>query len=416
MNIDVEAPALASRTGLKVQVRRAGRRHLLTMLALMAPSVFFVAVFFVVPVALFMYKGVDNSDIPSYLPATVTALVEWKEGDLPPEAAFRAMAADLTVLKGQPGAALLGRRLNDIHAGYRSLIIGTARRLPDGPYVGSARDLLSGIDARWLEKAYWSTLKRQSGPLTDVFLLNAMQLVRNADGDIISVPDEQAIFYDLYARTLYVSVGVTIVCLLIGYPVAQVMASAKPETANRMLMLVLVPFWTSTLVRTTAWIILLRTEGLVNNALIWLGVTNTPIPLVYNMTGVFIAMVHVLLPYMILPLYGVLKNISPTYLKAAASLGATPFAVFRTVYLPLSMPGIAAGCTLVFVLCVGFYVTPALVGGADDQMIGYFIAYFTTQSVNWGLASALGTILLTVVVVIYFVLGRLVGFDRIRVR
>jgi putative spermidine/putrescine transport system permease protein len=194
------------------------------------------------------------------------------------------------------------------------------------------------------------------------------------------------------------------------------MAAASPAVANLLLILVLVPFWTSLLVRSTAWVILLQNEGLVNKSLMALGLVDHPLPLVFNRTGVMVAMVHVLLPYMILPLYSVMKGISINHLRAAASLGASPPRVFRTVYLPLTMPGVAAGCTLVFILSVGFYVTPALVGGPRDQMIGYFIAYFTNSAVNWGLASALGALLLLLVALSYLVLGRLVGFDRLRVR
>jgi putative spermidine/putrescine transport system permease protein len=406
----------AFRTDLQSKVRRAERRHFLKMLALMAPSVIFVAFFFLLPTALFMFKSVDNSEIPALLPKTVATVAQWEEGELPPEKSYRALVQDLSALKGTSDAALLARRLNYITPGYRSLITNTIRKLHGDVSGGSAKELLANIDQRWLERRFWATIKQQSGPLTDFFLLSAIELQRDAYGLLVSVPDDYAIFFDLYWRTFYVSIGVTLICLLIGYPVAQVMASAKPKNASKILMLVLVPFWTSTLVRTTAWIILLQNEGLVNKSLLWLGITSEPIQLVFNIIGVFIAMVHVMLPYMILPLYSVLKNITPEYLKAASSLGATPFTVFRTVYLPLSMPGIAAGCTLVFVICVGFYVTPALVGGAGDQMIGYFIAYFTNQSVNWGLASALGTLLLILIGIIYLVLGRLVGFDKIKVR
>ena len=237
-----------------------------------------------------------------------------------------------------------------------------------------------------------------------------------SEGDLEAVPSDRAIFIDLYMRTLRISLGTTVLCLLIGFPVAAVMARATGSLANLMLTLVLIPFWTSLLVRTTAWVILLQNEGLVNKSLIWLGLIDQPLQLVFSRFGVYVAMVHVLLPYMILPLYSVMKGISPHHLRAASSLGAGPLTVFRTVYLPLVMPGIVAGATLVFVLAIGFYVTPALVGGAGDQMIGYFIAYFTNSAVNWGLASALGAILLVMVVIIYAVLGWAVGLDRLKVR
>lgn len=400
---------------LRTLVRRAERQHFSRMLALMAPSVVFVALFFVVPIALFLFRSVDNAEIPKYMPRTVAEIGQWHAGDLPPEPVFRALAEDLIALKGQPEAAVLGRRLNYAVPGFRGLVTRTVRRLP-AAVPHSAIDTLADIDARWLDPTYWATLKQQSGRMTDFYLLSAMDLQRGTDGAITRVDETQAIFLSLYGRTLYTSVGVTVICLLIGYPVAAVMATAGPAAANWLLMLVLVPFWTSLLVRTTAWVVLLQTEGLVNKVLIYLGVISEPLSLMFNTAGVFIAMVHVLLPYMILPLYSVMKGVSPVHLRAASSLGAPPITVFRTVYLPLTIPGIAAGCTLVFVLAVGFYVTPALVGGPGDQMIGYFIAYFTNSAVNWGLASALGAFLILVIAAIYLVLGKVVGFDKLKVR
>ena len=400
---------------LRTLVRRAERQHLTKMLALMAPSVVFVALLFVVPIALFLFRSVDNVEIPKYLPSTVAEIGQWHEGEMPPEGVYRALTEDLIALKGEPEAAVLGRRLNYSVPGFRGLVTRTVRQLPD-TVPASARDLLAGIDERWLDPVYWATLKQQSGRITDFYLLSAMDLQRGTDGAITQVDETQAVFLSLYGRTLYTSVGVTVICLLIGYPVAAVMASAGPAAANWLLMLVLVPFWTSLLVRTTAWVVLLQTEGLVNKILIYLGIINEPLSLMFNTAGVFIAMVHVLLPYMILPLYSVMKGVSPVHLRAASSLGAPPVTVFRTVYLPLTIPGIAAGCTLVFVLSVGFYVTPALVGGPSDQMIGYFIAYFTNSAVNWGLASALGAFLILVIAAIYLVLGKVVGFDKLRVR
>ncbi|MBM6583532.1 ABC transporter permease [Microvirga sp. BT689] len=400
--------------GLRTLVRRAERRHFMTMLALMAPSVIFVALLFVIPILLFLFRSVDNAEIPTLLPKTAVALDTWRDGEIPGEPVFAALASDLHALKGSPDAALLGRRLNFAVPGYRRLITRTVTSLP-GTQMASAKETLAAIDKSWLDPVYWRTLKSQSGRITDFYLLSALDLQRGAGG-IEKVSGEQAIFMSLYGRTLYTAFGVTALCLLIGYPVAAVMAAARPAVANWLLSLVLIPFWTSLLVRTTAWVVLLQTEGLVNKVLLQLGVISEPLKLMFNTAGVFIAMVHVLLPYMILPVYSVMKGISPVHLRAAASLGANPATVFRTVYLPLTIPGVAAGCTLVFVLSLGFYVTPALVGGPGDQMIGYFIAYFTNSAVNWGLASALGVFLLLLIGVIYLALGKLVGFDKLKVR
>jgi putative spermidine/putrescine transport system permease protein len=414
-SLNTVGETLTAKADLRSLVRRAERRHFTTMLALMAPSVVFVALLFVVPILLFLFRSIDNAEIPRMLPQTVVAIDSWTQGDLPDEPVYAALASDLLALKDTPAAAVLGRRLNFAVPGYRGLITKTVRGLPE-TLVAPAKTTLVEIDEKWLDPVYWATLKRQSGRLTDFYLLTATDLTRDLDGSIESVSDDQAIFMSLYARTLYTAIGVTVLCLLIGYPVAAMMASARPAVANWLLMLVLVPFWTSLLVRTTAWVVLLQNEGVVNKLLLYFNFIDEPLKLMFNTTGVFIAMVHVLLPYMILPLYSVMKGISPVHLRAASSLGATPATVFRTVYLPLTIPGVAAGCTLVFVLSVGFYVTPALVGGPRDQMIGYFIAYFTNSAVNWGLASALGVFLILLIAAIYLALGKLVGFDKLKVR
>jgi putative spermidine/putrescine transport system permease protein len=174
------------------------------------------------------------------------------------------------------------------------------------------------------------------------------------------------------------------------------------------------PFWTSLLVRTAAWIVLLQNQGLVNRALIGLGLVDQPLQLIFNRVGVVVAMTHVLLPFMVLPLYSVMKGISPTHMRAAASLGARPATAFRRVYLPQTVPGIGAGCLLVFILALGYYITPALVGGASDQMIAWFVAFNTTQTANWGLGSALGVALLAATLALFAVYNRLIGLDRMK--
>lgn len=385
------------------------------MLALLAPSILFLAVFFVAPIGLFLFRSVDNSEVPRWLPRTVARIGEWDGSALPPEAAYRAIAEDLRALVDTTALPLLGRRLNHAIPGFRGLIIATANRVAlDRP--GSVREQLVALDARWGDPLYWQAIRRERHRLTPFYLLSALDLRQRADGSLERVPAESAVFLDLFGRTLHISAAVTLLCLLIGFPVAVTMAGSSPSVANALLILVLVPFWTSLLVRSAAWVILLQNRGLVNQALLGLGLFERPAPLVFNRTGLYIAMVHVLLPFMILPLYSVLKGIPPELTRAAASLGAGPVTAFRRVYVPQALPGLAAGSSLVFVLALGYYITPALVGGPGDQMIGYFIAYFTNTAVNWGMAAALGTILLFVVAVIYLVLGRVVGLERLAVR
>jgi len=185
-----------------------------------------------------------------------------------------------------------------------------------------------------------------------------------------------------------------VLCVLLGYPVAWTLSTLPQRWANVAMALVLIPFWTSILVRTTAWFILLQREGPVNAFLQATRIVDAPVAMIFTRFAVYVAMVHVLLPFVILPLYSVMKGIDPVYMRAAASLGAPEWKRFLRVYLPLTMPGVAAGAVMVFMLSVGFYVTPALVGGANDQMVSYFIAFFTNDTINWGMAAALASLLL----------------------
>ena len=205
-------------------------------------------------------------------------------------------------------------------------------------------------------------------------------------------------------------------CLVIGYPVAYFIAHSAPRRGRLLLVLVLVPFWTSLLVRTTSWIVLLQQQGVLNDILVWLGLVadDQRLTLVHNMTGTLVAMTHVLLPFMILPLYSVMRGIPAVQMQAAASLGASWPRAFRQVYLPQSLPGVGAGCLLVFILAIGYYITPALVGGQSGQLISNFIAYHIQSSLNWGLAAALGGVLFVAVLMLFLVYDRVLGLDRVR--
>jgi putative spermidine/putrescine transport system permease protein len=216
------------------------------------------------------------------------------------------------------------------------------------------------------------------------------------------------VFGGILLRTFGISALVTLWCLALGYPLAYWLSTLSPRRANVLMILVLVPFWTSILVRVAAWIVLLQSAGLVNRGLMAIGAIDHPLALLFNRTGVIIAMVHILLPFMILPLYSVMKSVPPTYLRAAVSLGSTPLAAFFRVYVPQTYPGIGAGALLVFILSIGYYVTPALLGGADDQMLSYYVAQYTNVNVNWGMASALGALLLAATLVLYAVYRRVV--------
>ncbi|MGH6887011.1 MAG: ABC transporter permease, partial [Geminicoccales bacterium] len=265
----------------------------------------------------------------------------------------------------------------------------------------------------WGKAETWAVVQRAAGPYSDFFLLSALDLQHDSEGDIVAAPSEQSIYLRVLGRTFWISTLVTALCLLFGFPVAYLIAHSPPRRSNLLMILVLLPFWTSLLVRSAAWIVLLQDQGIVNDLLRFFGFTDEPIRMIFNRTGVVVAMVHVLLPFMILPMVATMKTIPPSYMRAALSLGAPPAVAFLKVYLPQTLPGVSAGTLLVFIMALGYYVTPALVGGANDQMLAYFIAFYTTSSVNWGLAAALGVLLLTVTGVLYAVYSRLVGMGKV---
>ena len=213
--------------------------------------------------------------------------------------------------------------------------------------------------------------------------------------------------------TFALSFLVTAICVALGYPLAYVIAQARARMAAFLLLLVLFPIWTSLLVRCYAWLVLLQRRGLINTWLANLGLIDGPLPLMHNFTGTAIGMVHIMLPFMVLPLYAAMRAIDPDYVRAAANLGASPVKAFWQVYVPLSVPGLIAGIVIVFVLCLGFYVTPALLGGGRVMMWSMQIERNVSYYGDWGAASALGVVLLVLTLGILWVLGRLVGFDKL---
>jgi putative spermidine/putrescine transport system permease protein len=264
------------------------------------------------------------------------------------------------------------------------------------------------VDERSSELRYWQAIAKNSARWTPDYLLTAVDLRRTPAGGLDRVEPEQRVFGRILLRTFEISLVVTVICLALAYPLAYWLSTLPARRANMLMILVLVPFWTSILVRVAAWIVLLQREGLVNKTLMSLSIVNEPATLLFNRTGVVIAMVHILLPFMILPLYSVMKSVPPTYLRAAVSLGSAPLAAFFKVYVPQTFPGIGAGSLLVFILSIGYYVTPALLGGADDQMLSYYIAQYTNVDINWGMACALGAVLLAATLLLYGVYRRLV--------
>ncbi|AFK64414.1 binding-protein-dependent transport system inner membrane protein [Advenella kashmirensis WT001] len=309
----------------------------------------------------------------------------------------------------------LMQRLNFERAGFRTLIAKTARRLPFKIDPPSFQKAFEEIDPRWSDQDYWGILKNNARAQTPYYLLTALDLRQAPDGSIAAAPPDQGIFKAIYLRTFWMAAVVTLVALVLAYPLAYLLARLPARTSNLLMILVLLPFWTSLLVRTAAWIVLLQNGGLINRLLIQIGLIDAPMQLVFNRLGVYIAMVHIMLPFMILPLYSVMKGISPTYMRAAVSLGCHPLRSFWAVYFPQTLPGIGAGCLLVFITAIGYYITPALLGGPKDQMISYFIAFYTNGTINWGLAGALAAMLLLATLILYAVYSRLSGSTRLGV-
>ncbi len=394
----------ASGTDLARQLHTAERRKKLRAMALTLPLLAFLVVFFLVPLASLLVRAVENPEVADALPRTGQALSAWDRQSPPPAAAYAAVLADLSAIQETSQVGVLARRLNSEVSGARSLIMGTYRALPPDSQSLSpemAREALLAQDPRWEELPYWQAIAQNSSRWTPDYLLASVDMKRNAQGDIERVGEGEAAFSDILGRTFQISAVVTLVALLLGYPLAYWLATLSERKANLMLILVLLPFWTSVLVRIAAWIVLLQNNGLVNRFFMAIGITDAPIPLLFNRVGVVVAMVHILLPFMILPLYSVMKSVPPNYLRAAIPLRSPPLAAFFRVYLPQTYPGVAAGGLLVFITCIGYYVTPALLGGPANPMLSYYVAQYTNVEVNWGMACALGSVLLTCTLVLY---------------
>ncbi|WP_338502025.1 ABC transporter permease [Pseudomonas poae] len=399
---------------LKQRLARAERLNRWKAQALIAPLVLFLVLVFLVPIVALLFKSVGNSEVVGGLPRTVVAVTAWDGRGLPGEPVYQALSEDLGEARKNQTLGDLSKRLNMELAGYRSLLTKTARALPFAETPDSYKQALENLDERWGDPAYWQAIRRNTSSVTPYYLLAAVDHRIDDLGEIAPATPDQAIYLDIFARTFWMGLVITVICLLLAYPLAYLLANLPARKSNLLMILVLLPFWTSILVRVAAWIVLLQSGGLINSALMGLGLIDSPLELVFNRTGVYISMVHILLPFMILPIYSVMKGISPTYMRAAISLGCHPFASFWRVYFPQTYAGVGAGCLLVFILAIGYYITPALLGSPNDQMVSYFVAFYTNTSINWGMATALGGLLLLATVLLYLIYNRLVGASRLR--
>lgn len=408
------APLADAGPSLKQRLIRAERVNRWKAQALIAPLVIFLLLVFLVPIGALLYRSVSNPEVVGTLPRTVAAIATWDGKGLPDENVYKAFSEDLVEARKNQQLGDLSKRLNMETAGYRSLLMQTARALPFSEVPASYKEAFEGLDERWGDPAYWQVIRRNTSDVTPYYLLASVDHRIDDLGELAPASPDQAIYLDIFARTFWMGLVITLLCLVLAYPLAYLLANLPARQSNLLMIMVLLPFWTSILVRVAAWIVLLQSGGLINSALMAMGIIDKPLELVFNRVGVYISMVHILLPFMILPIYSVMKGISPSYMRAAISLGCHPFASFWRVYFPQTYAGVGAGCLLVFILAIGYYITPALLGSPNDQMVSYFVAFYTNTSINWGMATALGGLLLLATVILYLIYSKLVGASRLR--
>lgn len=401
---------------LKTSLARAQRRGKLKAIGLVVPLFAFIFIAFFMPIVDMLFRSVENQLVGTIMHRTAPLLQNWDEhsNQLPTEEVFVALAADFIEANKTKSSGKVGRRLNYEKPGFSGLFRKTARKAKnlEAPYQQSFIE----IDKKWGDVENWKVFKRESTPYTISYYLAALDMGYGDSGNITRNNIDQQIYVKLFWRTIWMSLLITVLCLILAYPISYLLSVLPTAKSNLLIILVLLPFWTSLLVRTTAWIALLQQEGVINDLVVWLGLVDDDnrLAMIHNRAGTVIAMVHILLPFMVLPLYSVMKTIPPSYMRAAKSLGATPFTAFVRVYMPNTVAGIGAGAILVFILAIGYYITPALVGGQSGTLISNFIAFHMQSSLNWGLAAALGAILLGVVLALYFLYDKIVGIDNMK--
>ena len=493
----VQGPLLAADgTPLRRKLEQALFTSRMRALGLVAPLLAFILAVFIVPIVYFMIQGLYNPTYEDYMPRSAAALQDWDGRSPVTEEMAAAMVADLIASRDAKTIGNVATRVNQEHPGARSMFTGTARKADrmQAPFL----DALTAADKDWGKLPVWQAIKVAATTWTPAYYLAALDFQYQGDGSVVRQDAERRIHIPLFLRTLEISLTVTITCLLLGFPIAWLLANIKLRTANLLMILVLLPFWTSILVRTTAWIAMLQGQGVMNDLMAFTGVNfvilqllllfrdydalgvaslcgndvnavlATPeatlrtlaeqaasirthcadllvaafqqngieaavakagelkaeaarwgygderFSMIYNKMGTIVAMTHILLPFMVLPLFSVMKTIPPSYMRAAKSLGATDWTAFWRVYFPQTVPGIGAGALLVFILAIGYYITPALVGGQDGQMISNIIDFHMRKSLNWSLAAALGGVLLVFVLFLYWLYDRIVGIDNMK--
>ena len=403
---------------LKISLARAQRRSKIVAFMMVFPLLVFIVVAFIGPIADMLLLSIDNSIVKKILPKSSEALQNWDEfsGELPNEAVFSAMVDEIKKAKAAKEHTRVGQRLNYESSGFSSLFRKAGRKvtkIKTPPF----KEALIKTDKRWGEIYTWQVIKQNSSSYTEGYYLAALDFKRKfSSGNIESLESKDSIYLKLFFRTIVLSSLITFLTFVIGFPLSYMLSTVSTRISNILIIFVLLPFWTSLLVRTTSWIALLQQEGVINDFLVLVGFINEEgrLAMIHNATGTVVAMTHILLPFMILPLFSVMKTIPKSYVRAAISLGAHPWKAFWKVYFPNTGAGIGAGSILVFILAIGYYITPALVGGSSGTFISNRIAYHISSSLNWGLGSAIGVILLGIVLLFFVFYDRIVGINNMK--
>ena len=391
------------------RIRASEHRETLRPLALAAPLLLLLFFSFGAPIVALLSRAVYEPTIANALPQTIAALRQDSSAGVPDEPVFLAFAADLREAQAAGAVYEFAKVLNTRLSGARSQVLRAARYVVQDP--AASKEGMIKAAPLLAEQQAWTAIRDGTHRFTTFFLLSAFDLRWTDQGMIGAVPADQAVYIRVFGRTFLIATIVTLATLALAFPLSYLMTNIRPTLAGIVLVLVLLPFWTSILVRTAAWTVILQKYGLLNDLLLWLGITSERLELMYSRTGLIIAMTHIQLPFTLLPIYSVMRSVQPSQLRAAQSLGGRPFTVFRRVYLPQVMPGVLAGCLLTFILCLGYYITPVLIGGASDQLISNFIANYVNVELNWEMAAALSFVLLASTLGLYVTMTRYLGLD-----
>ena len=415
MNLKTDEILTTDGVPLSLSLKKAERKNKIKAFLLVAPLLLFLLITYISPIGEMFTRSIDDRMITNMLPKTFKAMENWDGQELPPEEVYASFLTDFKVLVENKTQGKLGQRLNKEKNGFNSILKKLKRKMKKFE-EGNYKEQIISVHKRFADIAYWQAMKRTAPPYTIGKYLKAVDMYKDKNGDIVQVDEKRRVYKTLWIRTLEVAFFVTVFCFFMGYPIAHLLATIPVKYSNLLMICVLLPFWTSLLVRTASWMILLQQQGLVNDFIVMIGLVgdeNRP-QMMYNKVGTYVAMTQILLPFMVLPLYSVMKTVSPSMMRAGKSLGGTPFVSFWKIYFPLTISGVGAGSLLVFILAVGYYITPELVGGASGTLISNNIAYHMKQTLDWSFASAMGLMLLVGVLAIYWIYNKLVGVDNIK--